>query len=170
MKSRKLIVLGSAVLAIAVMAVFVFAMSQTGLAGNFFAFNTGQPASASRDGVTILARRLTSIPFGIDDIVTLSENGKILTVTGWGNCPATGPFTVKVKVSQDGVDGLAVGRTEGYCVNGTRITWQAETTVPDSKPFTLGSTVLACGHLVLHAEDSQGAMTNDWCSNGTITN
>lgn len=164
MKSRKLIVLISMITGIAVIAIFLFAMSQSAFAGNFFAFNSGQPASAARDGVTILARRLTSIPFGIQDDLVLSNNGQVVTVQGHGDCPAGGEyFQLKVTVQQDGLNGLAVGHTEAQCVPGTQVPWQMEVSAPGPKAFAEGE-ALACGHAVIHTEDG-GTIVYDWCKN-----
>jgi hypothetical protein len=167
MKYRKLFVVAPIIAGIVMMAVFAFIMSRSAFAGNFFAFSNNQSAQASHDGTTILARRLISIPFGIQDSLALSDDGQVVTVQGHGDCPAGGQdFQLKVTVSQDSLNGLAVGHTTGQCVSGGRALWEVAVRTPDSKAFTPGD-ALACGHVIVHTRGG-GDVVGDWCKNVTL--
>lgn len=74
----------------------------------------------------IQSRRLISIPFGIDNLLELSSNGREITVEGHGKCPDGGEtFRIRVFVTQDGRSTQAKGRTEGNCDAVVVGGWQA---------------------------------------------
>lgn len=152
---------------IATIAIIVFTVSQATSARGFFTFNPNQFAQESRDGTTILARRLTSILFGIQDNLALSTDGQIVTVGGHGDCAAGGEdFRVKVTLSQDSFDGLAVGHVEGQCENGVEVPWEVEVNAPGPKTFAPGE-AQACGHAVVHTGGG-GDIVGDWCKPVTL--
>ena len=152
---------------IATIALIVFTASQAASARGFFTFSPNQFAQESRDGTTILARRLTSIPFGIQDNLELSTDGQTVTVGGHGDCPDGGEdFRVKVTLSQDSFDGLAVGYVEGQCESGVEVPWEVEVNVPGPKAFTPGE-AQACGHAVVHTAGG-GEIVGDWCKSVTL--
>lgn len=162
MKSRILFVVASVLAGIATIAFVLFAASQATSSRGFFTFSQNQSAQESRDGLSILARRLTSIPFGIQDNLTLFGEGQTVHVQGHGDCPAGGEdFRVKVTISQDSFDGLAVGSTEGQCVSGGRAFWEVDVKAPGPKAFTPGE-ARACGHAVVHTGGG-GDVVGDWC-------
>ena len=186
MKPRMYFVIGSLATAIILLAVFIFITGHSASAGSFMNFNFSQPAENSGNGETILARRLISVPFGIQDNLTISNYGKSVTVLGHGICPTGGQnFTVDVTVSQDvnkvsGVvagtgqnyllevangpensNGPVVGHTEGQCVSGGKAQWQAEVKAIGSQTFTPGL-ALACGHAVATVQGGDDFI-DDWC-------
>ena len=115
-----------------------------------------------RSGVTVLARRVISIPFGIVDNLPLSADGQVIQVSGHGECPeGAETYKLNVNVSQDSTSAPATGRTEGACPGGSSITWFAEAVAPGPIAFDQGS-ALACGNAVIHF-DREGALTFRWC-------
>ena len=147
---------------IATIALIVFTASQAASARGFFTFSPNQFAQESRDGTTILARRLTSIPFGIQDNLALSTDGQTVTVRGHGDCPDGGEdFNLRATISQDSLDGLAVGHTKGQCVSGGLAFWTVEVMAPGPKTFSSGD-AQACGHVVIHRY-GRGDFVSDWC-------
>lgn len=119
-----------------------------------------------QNDATILARRVISIPFGIDDSLGLSEDGQTATVTGHGDCVGGETFQLKVTVSQDSLDGLAVGFTEGVCASDGQVSWNVDVNTPGSKSLSAGI-AQACGHVVVFF-DHQGAIAHDWCKPVTL--
>lgn len=118
-------------------------------------------------GITVLARRAISIPFGIVDSLPLSADGQVIHVSGHGECPAGAEtFKLNVQVSQDSTRAPATGRTEGACPGGSSITWSAEAVAPGPIAFAQGS-ALACGQAVIHF-DKEGALTFKWCKPVTL--
>jgi hypothetical protein len=167
MKARIFFVVTSGLAGIAAMALFVFAASQAASAGGFFSFDYNEFTSEPRNGSTILARRLISIPFGIQDNLELSEDGSTVTVQGHGDCPDGGEdFIVRVTLSQDSINGLAVGRTTGECSGGEQVPWQVDVNAPGLEAFTEGD-ARACGHAVVHMH-RQGDIVGDWCKVVTL--
>ncbi len=187
MKPRAYFVLGSLITGIVILAVFIFITGRSASAGSFMNFTFSQPAENSGNGnTTVLARRLISVPFGIQDNLTLTNNGKSVTVQGHGICPTGGKnFQVDVTVSQDvdkvsgvlpgtgqnyllevvdgpvNTNGSAVGHTEGQCVSGGKAQWQAEVKITGSQTFTSG-VALACGHAVVQVQNGDDFI-DDWC-------
>ena len=188
MKPRVYFVIGSLATAIILLAVFILITGHSASAGSFMNFNFSQPAENSGNGDTIFARRLISVPFGIQDNLALSSYGNSVTVKGHGICPTAGQdFTVDVTVSQSfekvsGVlagtgqnyllevsnsptnsNGPAVGHTQGKCVSGGKAQWQTEVKTSGSQTFTPG-VALACGHAVVKVQGGDDFI-DDWCKN-----
>ena len=125
------------------------------------------PAESRGHDATILARRLISIPFGIADSLPLAADGKVIQVSGHGECPAGAEsFRLKVKVRQDGAPAPATGWTTGACPAGSTINWTAQAVAPGPNTFDSGSAE-ACGHVVIQT-DKKGAVTGQWCKTVTL--
>jgi len=188
MKPRVYFVIGSLLTAVILLAVFVLITNRSASAGSFMNFDFSQPVENSGNGDTIFARRLISVPFGIQDNLTLASNGNSVTVQGHGICPTGGQsFTVDVTISQNvqkvsGVlagtgqnyllevaggptssNGAQVGHAQGQCVSGGKAQWQAQVKGTGSQSFTPG-VALACGHAVVKVQGGDDFI-DDWCKN-----
>ena len=189
MKPRTYFVIGSLLTAVILVAIFIFITSNTASAASFMNFDFSQPAiNPANLNTAIRARRLISIPFGIQDNLMMVNDGKSVSVLGHGICPAGGQdFQVDVTISQNvekvsGVlpgtgqnyllevadgptnsNGASVGHTEGQCVSDGQAQWQAEVKATGSQTFTAG-VALACGHAVVQV-DGGDSFINDWCKN-----
>lgn len=122
-----------------------------------------EPAEAAGPELSgVVARRVISIPYGIDDTLFLSSGGGEVLVTGHGICPDGGQdFQLKLDVTQQSTSVRAKGRTEGTCAGGEQVQWSAlaETLGPDT--FSPGP-AQACGMVVIFG-DRQGAVVFNWC-------
>lgn len=187
MKPRKYFIIGSLVTGILVLAIFIFITGRPASAGDgLFNFDFGQSPQSSGNAGALALRRVISVPFGIQDTLALSTDGRTVTVQGHGICPTGGQnFTVDVTVSQNtdkvsgvvpntgqnyllevakGIDnsnGPEVGHTEGKCVSGGKAQWQVDVKVPASSAFKPGI-ALACGHAVVPVPGTDNYV-DDWC-------
>ena len=166
MKSRFLYIL---LLVVLVLSAFVLALTflnGISLSRNTLDFN--QPGldyvydEDSSTGIKVLARRAISIPFGIDDVLNLSADGKSIDVSGHGECPeGAETYKLNITVNQDSTSAPAKGKTEGNCPSGSSINWSTEALAPGPITFEEGSTFV-CGKAVIHFEE-EGALTFSWC-------
>ena len=108
----------------------------------------------------LFARRAISIPFGIDTPLDIVDDGNAVLVTGHGICPEGGErFQLRTTVQQDGA--MAMGHTEGDCVGGQSLTWEALALSPPPQQFQPGP-AQACG-MVRVFFPSEGAIVHRWC-------
>lgn len=166
MKSRIVFVTISVVASLAAAALLVFLLGQVASAASPFAMEYNRDMAAGQDGSALAVSRAISIPFGIDASLEVSEGGQIVTVTGHGDCQGGETFRVTVRVSQDALNGLAVGHTEGDCATVEAEGWSVQVNTPGSKTFSEGP-ALACGRVVAHF-DQEGAIVHDWCKEVTL--
>lgn len=166
MKPRIVFIAFSVTASLAAAALFVFLMGQAASAAGGFTIGHTRDAAAGQDGSALAVSRAISIPFGIDDSLQISAGGQIVTVTGHGDCQGGETFRVTVKVTQDALDGLAVGHIEGDCATVETGGWSVQVDTPGSKTFTEGP-ALACGRVVVHF-DREGAIVHDWCKEVTL--
>lgn len=168
MKSRILYIFLSSSIALA--AVVLGMMLLSGIAGRGDVLSrpsTNETFTEDGGGVTVLARRIISIPFGIDDVLGLSPDGQIVQVSGHGDCvEGAESYKLSMSVTQGSNNAPAKGRTEGACPSGSSIRWSTEAVTP--RPHTLApGNALVCGHAVIHT-NKEGAVTFDWCKTVTL--
>lgn len=166
MKQRISYVVLSMFVGVAAITLLIAAASFAAEAAGPFTMDTDRYVGEPQNDVTILARRVISIPFGIDDSLSLSEDGQTATVTGHGDCVGGETYNLKITVSQDSLNGLAVGFTDGECASDGQISWSAGVNTPDSNSFSSGE-AQACGHVVVYF-DKEGAIVHDWCKPVTL--
>jgi hypothetical protein len=124
-------------------------------------YQAGQESGFEPDGVTVLARRVISIPFGISDRGYLLGDSSIL-VSGHADCGPGGDwYQIRVNVTQEGTSGQAVGRMEDQCMENGSGSWQVQAAVPPGQSFTAGP-ARVCAMAVIHYEH-QGAVAHQWC-------
>ncbi len=108
----------------------------------------------------LFARRVISIPFGIDTPLAIVADGNAVLVTGHGICPEGGEsFQLRTTVQQDGA--MAMGRTGGDCVGGQSLAWEALALSPPPQQFQPGP-AQACG-MVRFFFLREGAIVHRWC-------
>lgn len=166
MKSRIFYVVLSMFVGVAAITLLIAAASFAASAAGPFTMDADKRVAEPQNDVTILARRVISIPFGIDDTLGLSEDGQTVAVVGHGDCVGGETFRLKVTVSQDSLNGLAVGFTEGVCPSDGQVSWSVDVNTPGSKSFSAG-VAQACGHVVVFF-DHEGAIAHDWCKPVTL--
>jgi hypothetical protein len=166
MKPRIFYVVLSLFVGVAAITLLIAAASFAASAAGPFTMDNRPHAAETQNDVTILARRVISIPFGIDDSLGLSEDGQTVAVAGHGDCVGGETFWLKVTVSQDSLNGLAVGFMEGVCASDGEVSWSVDVNTPGSKSFSTGD-AQACGHVVVYF-DHEGAIAHDWCKPVTL--
>lgn len=115
----------------------------------------------------ILARRIISIPFGIDTNLAIIEAGGGVMVSGHGVCPAQGEyFQLKSTVTQAVTGVRAKGRTEAVCSASGPSLWSLQAVTPDSKRLEAGP-AQACAQAVIHTRE-QGALVYEWCKDVSL--
>jgi len=123
--------------------------------------------AATDDSTTlsaIQARRIISIPFGIDDTLRLSEDGQIVHVTGHAECPPEGEtYRIQVTVTQDDTRARARGRTAASCAD---TSWAAAANQQGPNSFTPGPAEV-CAKALIHTNEG-GAITFRWCKAVTL--
>lgn len=116
---------------------------------------------------TILARRLISIPFGINSPLELAPGGQSVVVTGHGDCTGGSSYRVQVRVSQSGHPTVVgTGRTESGCPAG-QFQWEAEATVHGNKSFNEGPASVCA--LAIVRDDAGNTVTYHWCKDVALT-
>lgn len=121
-----------------------------------------ETASAQEDVFSIQARRLISIPFGINSPVSISSDGDIAFVTGHGICPEGGEsFRLKATVTQASTGAKARGFTQTACDGQNQVGWAVAALTPPPQHFAAGEAE-ACGMVVINAP-KQGNFVYRWC-------
>jgi hypothetical protein len=156
---RRLLLTGLGVvsaLAAAALLLFVSSRAAPALAGH----NEG----VTQQDTTILARRLISVPFGIQDSLGLVGDQEVL-VEGHGNCTADGnTFSLHTTVTQG--TAKAKGNIQGVCQGGEGFMWSASATTNPAKTLQPGD-AQACGMAIIHT-DQKGAIVKKWCKDVTL--
>ncbi len=89
--------------------------------------------------------RAISIPFGISDELSLTEDGSLL-ITGHGVCWDEGRmFDLHVRVAQSTTNAFGVGQTVDICAGGERQQWDAEMTTGNRVSFGAGNARACAG-------------------------
>lgn len=160
MKHRILILSTAVVSAFATVALFLFAASQVAPA-------LADSASSSLDLAvqqpeTIVARRMISIPFGIESSLNLLGDGQIVQVSGHGNCGETGQsYKLRVEVTQGSTHAQASGRTQADCQPGADFHWSTPAFAIPAFDFQPGP-AQACGMVIVYSPHN-GASVGKWC-------
>jgi hypothetical protein len=138
---------------------------------------TSQPLVASLlagrlGSTTALARRVISIPFGIETPLALSANNRLIRVaghTGQVDCEAGLQFHVRVTVTQQSTGAVAEGHAQERCTGGSQ-TWEALATTRGRTVFESGE-ALVCGFATVRDREDRGAIifTRQWCRAITLT-
>ena len=112
----------------------------------------------------IQARRIISIPFGIDDVLAISDSGQTVEVTGHAECPDGGEtYKIVVTVSQDATGTHAQSHVDNSC---DVISWATTAETPGPHTFAPGAAE-ACGKAVIHVSKG-GTITYRWCKDVTL--
>ena len=115
-------------------------------------------------GEGIRATRITSIPYGINDTLMLSNGGHEVTVTGPTGCPDEGTtFNLQVRVEQASNGAFATGHTSGDCDDDT---WSVDAVTPGPHALAPGAAE-ACGKVEVLAPGA-GAIVFHWCKDVTL--
>ena len=150
------------VLAITLVGLLFFAFSLIASSAGPVQFFSGQ---ADQGASAVVARRLISIPFGIQDNLEIVYDGGGVVVAGHGECPANGSyFQLKSTVTQNGV--RAKGRTVDACTSGGRTLWTLTAVTPDSHLLEAGPAE-ACAQAVIH-NSAGGTDVYSWCKPVTL--
>lgn len=163
MKRRLLIISFGVICALAAAVLVLFAGSQAApaLADSF----SGISESASQQGTTIIARRLISVPFGIQSSLGLL-NEKQVMVAGHGKCGANGErYKLSTTVTQGNTK--AKGYVQGLCEGSEMFMWSTVATANPSKAFRPGGAE-ACGMAIIYTHHN-GANVTKWCKEVTLT-
>ncbi|HEX6384205.1 MAG TPA: hypothetical protein VF177_06010 [Anaerolineae bacterium] len=122
---------------------------------------TAAPLAAGKAELDIRARRITSIPFGIDSPLNLSPGGRLVEVTGHAECQEGGEtFKLRVTVTQESTRALAKGRTSDDC---DADTWAVDAEAVRPSSFVPGDVEVCAMAIVFFPRD--GAIVQKWCAN-----
>lgn len=160
MKHRILVLSAAVVCALATVAIILFAASQ--LAPALAGSSSGSLDLAAQQPETIVARRLISIPFGIDSSLNLLADGQIVQVGGHGNCGETGQsYKLRVEVTQGSTHARASGATQSACEPDADFNWSTPAFAIPAFDFEPGPAE-ACGMVIVYSPYS-GASVGQWC-------
>jgi len=124
------------------------------------AANADQSVKNNGESPSVLARRLISIPYGIDSPLPLSADGHMVQVSGHGECPDGGQsFMVQVTITQNGDQNRAMGVTQDSCAGQT--SWSAVANTPGNQALQPGAAE-ACGRAFIFGP-SGDTLVGDWC-------
>lgn len=122
--------------------------------------NAEQTIEYNVDKPSIIARRLTSIPYTVNTMLPLLADGQTVQTSGTGTCADIGEtFTIQVTVVQIGQQYRAMGVTEGDCA--TQNGWAAVATNPGNQTLMPGPAEV-CGHATIYG-GPEGTLVGDWC-------
>jgi hypothetical protein len=157
MKSRYFYFGLAVVSALLTVAVLLFVFSQISPA---LAKSSGSSAGISQQPSTILARRLISVPFGVNAVNLVGDQ---LQVSGWGECDVGGTFSVRVNVGQHSSKARALGTAGGFeCVGEQHVPWTLTADVVSNHTFITGEDVKACSMAFIYPE-SGSVIVSKWC-------
>jgi hypothetical protein len=162
MKRRLLIISLGVICAVAAAGLVLYTSSRAApaLVGSL----SGQPAVASQEGTTVIARRLISVPFGIQSSLDLL-NEKDVMVTGHGSCSAEGEmYKLGTTVTQG--TAKAKGYLQGLCQGTEMFNWSTVAKANPSKNFKPGAAE-ACGMVIIY-NHQDGANVKKWCKEVTL--
>lgn len=160
MKRRLLILSSAVVLALGTVGLFLFAASL--VAPAFAGSRSSGQDFAVQQPETIVARRMISIPFGIDSSLNLMGDGRIVQVSGHGNCGDSGQsFKLRVNVTQGSTHARASGSIQSDCNPDTDFHWNTNAFAVPAFEFQPGPAD-ACGMVIVYSPSS-GARVGKWC-------
>jgi hypothetical protein len=163
MKRRLLIISCGVVCALATAALVLFAGSR--VAPALASSLSGHFDGASQQHTTIIARRLISVPFGIQSSLALL-NEKDVMVAGHGACGTAGErYKLSTTVTQGGVK--AKGYKQDLCQGNEMFMWSTIATANPSKSFKPG-VAEACGMVIIYNRHD-GANVKKWCKEVNLT-
>jgi hypothetical protein len=94
----------------------------------------------TQDVQVIRAARAISVPFGIQDTLSLSSDGHQVIVAGHGAGDWPGLFKVEATVVQSSTQAVAYGEARGHLSGqGVAVTWQTTADIVGSEPLTAQS-------------------------------
>lgn len=126
--------------------------------------STIQPRRAAN---ALAARRLISVPFGIDSTLMINRDGGGVRVVGHGDCPAGGgDLHIRAMVIQNTSGSIATGVMSGSCTGAPQI-WRADATTWGQFLFEKGQ-AQACAVAVVKDKNQQGAIAYQWCKDVTL--
>jgi hypothetical protein len=160
MKHRIVIISAAVAFGLAVSALVLFAASQTApaLAGTI----SSNMKESQQQPSAIVARRLISVPFGIDSPLNMTADGQMIDVTGHGNCEEIGnTYNLRVNVTQESSGAKAKGNMQSTCQPDTQFQWSIAANANTVADFQPGS-AQACGMVVIYPERG-GAGVYRWC-------
>ncbi len=163
MKRRIVYLSLSIVIAFTAAALLIFFSSQpdTALAKGI----PGSQAAIPRQQTTIFARRLISVPFGIQDSLVMLNDHQV-EVAGHGSCTADGTaFRLRTTVQQG--TAKAIGYLQGDCNGADPLMWSTVASTNPAKTLQEGE-AKACGMVVIYAP-GKGAITKQWCKPVTLS-
>lgn len=127
------------------------------------------PQAAPAAEVPLRAPNLISIPFGIADVLHLSDDHERITVIGHGSCTQGEEVTVSVTITQTGSTAMGSGQTQQPCSGESQLQyWLLEAISTGTPDFAEGAAT-ACGEAV--TRDSEGTVTDtyEWCKEMTLS-
>lgn len=125
---------------------------------------SGQVDSGSQQSTTIIARRLISVPFGIQSSLDLL-NEKQVMVAGHGSCSTNGRmYKLMTTVTQGNVK--AKGNTQDLCRGSESFMWSTVANANPAKTFRPG-VAEACGMAIIYSPN-EGAIVKKWCKEVTL--
>ncbi len=165
MKFRLITLCTAVACGLGIVGVFLFAASQASPA---MAANGWQEmARAPQPPAAIVARRMISIPFGIDSSLNLVADGQVVMVGGHGDCGDTGQsYKLRVDVTQGSTHARASGRLQSDCQPGTPFMWSTPAFAIPAFDFQPG-TAQACGMVIVYSQHD-GASVGQWCKQVTL--
>jgi hypothetical protein len=100
-----------------------------------------QASLSHTDDVRVIrAARAISVPFGITDTLSLSEDGRQIVVAGHGAGAWPGVFKVEATVVQSSTEAVAYGEARGHLSGeGVAIKWQTTADALGEETFTAQS-------------------------------
>jgi hypothetical protein len=120
---------------------------------------------ASPQNTTIIARRLISVPFGIQSSLALIDEKDVM-VAEHGACSTDGErYKLSTTVTQGNVK--AKGYKQDLCQGNEMFMWATIATTNPSKSFKPGAAE-ACGMVIVYNRHA-GANVKKWCKEVTLT-
>lgn len=117
-------------------------------------------------GVDIYARRLISVPFGIDSSATIRDEGRRVTVTGPGSCSEPGTFRIRVDVTQEATGARAESQIAGDCPRADDWEWSVDAVARGPRSFVEGE-ARVCAMAITHFYN-EGAVVRKWCNDSVV--
>jgi len=115
----------------------------------------------------LVARRLISIPFGIDASLPIVEYGNAVVASGHGTCTEGGSwYRLRVDVVQASTGARAMGSTEGDCLGGSALMWEALAVTPPPFAFEAGPAEVCA--MVQVFPDHGSVVVGKWCADVTV--
>ena len=125
---------------------------------------SGQIDSASQQSTSIIARRLISVPFGIQASLELLNERQVM-VSGHGSCATNGKmYKFRTTVTKGNVKGK--GYRQDLCQGSESFMWSTIASANPAKTFKPGPAE-ACGMAIIYTPN-EGAIVKKWCKEVTL--